>query len=235
MGIHKDTGRDKKLELKSISRNTVKKILRENGIDSLPKRGKDTWDDFIKRHFKTLWGCDFFTKTVWTTLGPKTFYALFFINIYIRKVHVAGITKHLTRKWVNKKAKTISFLFKTSSKSDKLLIRDGDGKYSKEFDQIINKYGVKVKKTLGGWGYRIRPSQSPEAYIYTCHSRESGNLNTFRDTICRDIYAPNEARTNGEQAKRVEPLQKCPNLLPVFTKRKEKSSKKEKKKTAAIF
>ena len=146
-GYTRILGELKKLGIKSLSRNTVKNILIENGIDPVPKRSGDTWDSFIKRHFKTLWACDFFTKTVWTMLGPKTFHALFFINVLTKKVHVAGITQHPTREWVQSKAKTISFLFETDKKSNKkLLIRDGDGKYSKEFDEIIRQYGTKVKR-----------------------------------------------------------------------------------------
>ncbi|MBU0479123.1 integrase core domain-containing protein [bacterium] len=145
-GYTRILGELKKLDIYSLSRNTIKNILKENGLDPAPKRSEDTWDDFIKRHFKTLWACDFFTKTVWTILGPKIFHVLFFINVHTRKVHIAGITKNPTREWVNSKAKTISFLFQTDNKSNKLLIRDGDGKYSKEFDEIINKYGVQVKQ-----------------------------------------------------------------------------------------
>jgi len=145
-GYTRILGELKKLGIFSLSRNTIKNILKENGLDPAPQRSEDTWDDFIKRHFKTLWACDFFTKTVWTMLGPKTFHALFFINVLTRKVHIAGITEHPTREWVNNRTKTISFLFESGKKSSKLLIRDGDSKYSKEFDKIINKYGVKVKK-----------------------------------------------------------------------------------------
>ena len=93
-GYGRIMGELKKLDIISLSRNTVKNILIKNGIDPVPKRAEDTWDAFIKRHFETLWACDFFTKTVWTALGPKTFHALFFINIHTRKVHIVGITKH---------------------------------------------------------------------------------------------------------------------------------------------
>ena len=146
-GYTRILGELKKLGIASLSRNTIKNILKENGLDPAPKRSEDTWDDFIKRHFKTLWACDFFTKTVWTMAGPKSIHALFFINVHTRRVHVAGITEHPNREWMAKKARSISFLFDTSKESDKkLLIRDGDGKYSKEFDQIIEEYGVRVKK-----------------------------------------------------------------------------------------
>jgi putative transposase len=145
-GYTRILGELKKLRIYCLSRNTIKNILKENGLEPTPKRSKDTWDAFIKRHFKTLWACDFFTKTVWTMLGPKTFHALFFINVHTRKVHIAGITRHPTREWVNSKAKTVSFLFQRDGRARKLLIRDGDGKYSKEFDKIIQDFGVKVKK-----------------------------------------------------------------------------------------
>ena len=75
-GYTRILGELKKLRIRSLSRNTVKNILKENGLDPAPKRYEDTWDAFIKRHFQTLWACDFFTKTVWTLLGPKTFHVL---------------------------------------------------------------------------------------------------------------------------------------------------------------
>ncbi|MEW6008198.1 MAG: integrase core domain-containing protein [Candidatus Omnitrophota bacterium] len=145
-GYTRILGELKKLRIYSISRNTVKNILRENGLDPAPRRSEDTWDAFIKRHFKTLWACDFFTKTVWTMLGPKTFYCLFFINIWTRKVHIAGITKHPDKEWVNDKARAVSFFFKADDGSRKLLIRDSDTKFSREFDEIINRYGAEVKR-----------------------------------------------------------------------------------------
>lgn len=144
-GYTRILGELKKLRIVSISRSTVRNILKENGFDPAPKRYEDTWDAFIKRHFQTLWACDFFTKTVWTILGPKTFHALFFINIHTRKVHIAGFTKNPKRDWVIKKARATTFLFDTD-KSSKLLIRDGDCKYSNEFDKIFEASNVRVKR-----------------------------------------------------------------------------------------
>ncbi len=145
-GYTRILGELKKLGIKSASRNTIKNILKENGLDPAPIRSEDTWDSFIKRHFKTLLACDFFGKTVWTILGPKTLYVLFFIDIHTRKVQIAGITEHPHKEWVNGKAKAISFLFKADCGSKKLLIRDSDTKFSKEFDEIINGYGAEVKR-----------------------------------------------------------------------------------------
>ncbi|MBU1147884.1 MAG: integrase core domain-containing protein [Candidatus Omnitrophica bacterium] len=143
-GYGRIMGELKKLEITSLSRNTVKAILRNNGIDPSPKRGEDTWDAFLKRHFETLWACDFFTKTVWTAMGPKIFHVLFFINIRTRKVHIAGITKYPKKEWVTTRAKTISFLFQDDK--SKALIRDGDKKYPEGFDEIFRKHNTTVKK-----------------------------------------------------------------------------------------
>jgi len=76
--------------------------------------------------------------------GPKTFHVLFFIHVHTRKVHIAGFTKHPTQQWVARKTKTISFLFDDGKK--KLLIRDRDNKYPKEFDELLRQYNVKVRK-----------------------------------------------------------------------------------------
>ena len=145
-GYTRILGELKKLGIKSLSRNTVKNILKENGIDPAPKRGEDSWDEFIKRHFKTLWSTDFFTKTVWTLTGPKTFFVLFFINVHTRKVHIAGINKHPTKEWINEQIKPLGFFFDSNEDSEKLLIRDGDKRYTKEFDEIIKSFGVKTKR-----------------------------------------------------------------------------------------
>ena len=142
-GYTRILGELKKLGIFRLSRNTVKNILKENGFDPGPKRGEDTWDDFIKRHFETLWACDFFTKTVWTLLGPKTFHILFFINVHTRKVGIAGITDHPKKEWVLEKTKSASFLF-TDKNIEQLLIRDGDKKFTKEFDDLLKGSKIEV-------------------------------------------------------------------------------------------
>ncbi|MCK5606179.1 integrase core domain-containing protein [Candidatus Pacearchaeota archaeon] len=145
-GYTRILGELKKLRIKSFSRNTVRNILIEYGFNPAPKRGKDTWNDFINRHFETLWACDFFTKTVWTILGPKTFYILFFINVNTRKVFIAGLTQNPTQEWVIDHTKAIAHIFETDKESDIILVRDGDKKFSKEFNTALKEYDVNVFK-----------------------------------------------------------------------------------------
>lgn len=56
-GYRRIFGEMKKLRIK-VSRSTVARVLKENGFDPGPKRGEGTWDEFIRRHLKTLWACD---------------------------------------------------------------------------------------------------------------------------------------------------------------------------------
>ncbi len=133
----------KKLNIKSVSRNTVKNILKQAGFDPAKVRGFDTWDAFIKRHLETLWACDFFTKTVWTFAGPKVFFILFIINVKTRKVHILGMSKKPTQEWVTNKARSIGFLFE--SKKPQLLMRDRDTKYSKGFNEVLRGFNVESK------------------------------------------------------------------------------------------
>ena len=91
-GYKRILGELKKLRIHNISRSNISRILKENGFDPGPKRGDGTWHDFVRRHIKTLWATDFFTKTVWTIRGPVTYYILFFIHIHTRRVHIAGVT-----------------------------------------------------------------------------------------------------------------------------------------------
>jgi putative transposase len=135
-----------KLGIKRFSKTNVKNILKENGIDPVPKRAIDSWDNLLKRHFQTLWACDFFTKQVLTALGPRMFFVLFFINIKTGKVYVAGATQYPNQEWVNKQSKNV-LAFLDSSKNDKsLLIRDRDKKFSKEFDELFKDSGFYVQK-----------------------------------------------------------------------------------------
>jgi putative transposase len=72
-GYTRIIGELRKLGIKKISRQTVRNILKEEGIEPGPDRTSDTWDNFIKRHAETLWAVDFFSvKTYDHTMGCGT-------------------------------------------------------------------------------------------------------------------------------------------------------------------
>lgn len=140
-------GELKKLGINRLSKSSVKNILKENNLDPCPERSRDTWNNFIGRHFKTLWACDFFTKKVLTSLGPRIFFVLFFIDIKTRKVYIAGATQYPNQEWVNKQSKNILPLLSGNKNGKKLLIRDRDTKFSGKFDELFKNGGFSVQKT----------------------------------------------------------------------------------------
>ncbi|MBU1867972.1 integrase core domain-containing protein [Patescibacteria group bacterium] len=139
-------GELKKLGINRLSKTSIKNILKENNLDPAPQRSKDTWDSFIKRHFQTLWACDFFNKQVLTSLGPRMFFVLFFINIKTRKVYVTGSTQYPNQEWVNKQTRNILPFLSSNKSGKKLLIRDRDTKFSREFDELFKNDGFTVQK-----------------------------------------------------------------------------------------
>ena len=75
-----------------IWRNTIKRILLENGIDPAPERGRRmSWATFVKAHLGVLVGRGFFTVEVVTWLGLIRCHVLFAIDIASRKVEIVGI------------------------------------------------------------------------------------------------------------------------------------------------
>ncbi len=61
-----------------IAPNTVKRILKDHGIETAPlRRRKTTWAQFLRSHWDTLAAADFFTTEIWTPAGLVTFYVFF--------------------------------------------------------------------------------------------------------------------------------------------------------------
>jgi len=140
-------GELRKLGITSVSRTTVRRILKEQGIDPAPKRRGESWDEFIKAHAETLWACDFFTKTVWTALGPRLAHVLFFLHIDSRRVIVSEPTINPTREWSAEQAS----MFIERAKADghrppEILLRDSDDKFGPPFDAALADSGCRAKR-----------------------------------------------------------------------------------------
>lgn len=127
-----------------ISRNTVANILKEKGISPSGDRGYDgmSWNEFIRVHKDVLWATDFFTAEVWTKFELVTYYVLFFINVETRKVFIGGMTPHPNGDWMAQIARNISG-FDGELADAKYLIHDRDGKYTMQFDEILESAGVR--------------------------------------------------------------------------------------------
>ncbi|MBI2389669.1 MAG: hypothetical protein HYV09_08735, partial [Deltaproteobacteria bacterium] len=73
-----------------LARNTIARILRDNGLEPAPRRGKSmAWKTFLKAHAGAIAAADFFSVEVLTRGGLVRYLVLFLIDLKSRRVHVA--------------------------------------------------------------------------------------------------------------------------------------------------
>src|SRR5262249_22313101 len=71
-------------------RNTIKRVLAENGIDPEGRRSM-TWKTFLKAHWGAIAATDFFTIEAVTWRGLVRYFVLFVIDLRTRRIEIAGI------------------------------------------------------------------------------------------------------------------------------------------------
>jgi hypothetical protein len=149
-----------------LSDQTVKNILRRHGIAPAPKRSQVTrWKDFLATDMKLLAGCDFFTVEVLTWRGLVTHYVLFFIHLESRRVHIAGITRHPDREWMEQIARTATQETWGYLNPCRYVLHDRDTKFCTSFRTELASGGVKTISL---------PAKSP-------------NLNAFAERWVRSV------------------------------------------------
>ena len=145
-GYTRILGELRKLGIKSVSRQTVKVILKENGIDPGPKRGKGSWDEFLKIHTDTLWQCDFLSKPMWTAKSLVDVYLLVFLHLRSRRVWISPSTVHPDSAWVSLQARNFLMVAEDMGLAPEYVIRDNDAKFSAQFDEVLKSSGAIVKR-----------------------------------------------------------------------------------------
>jgi putative transposase len=186
-GYGRIVGELKKLRIR-VSSCTVARVLRENGFDPGPKRGRGTWHEFIQRHVKTVWATDFFTKTVWTIRGPVTFYVLFFLHVHTRRVDIAGMTANPDSRWMAQIARNMNMVFGEEPEEFQPthIIRDRDTKFTEEFCSILESDGLE---------FRPIPPRSPnlsphaEAWVQRTKQEVLDHFIVFGEQHLRQILA----------------------------------------------
>lgn len=131
-GYTRILGELRKLGVKKISRQTVRNILKEEGIEPGPDRTSDSWTNFLERHKETLWGCDFFSVRTVTAKGLRELYLLVFLNMETREVYVSPSTEHPNSEWVCEQ--TQLFIDCTKNRAEKkpdIIMHDRDTKFTR--------------------------------------------------------------------------------------------------------
>lgn len=146
-GYGRIVGELRKLRIRCVGRTTVRTILKEEGVHPSPKRGKGSWDEFIKIHADTLWQCDFFSKMVMTSSGLRQAYVLAFLHINSRRVICSSATIKPDDEWVTAQAQSMLEQAVIMDLPIRYLVRDLDFKYSKRFDRVFTSAGVAIEPT----------------------------------------------------------------------------------------
>jgi putative transposase len=87
------------------------------------------------------------------TIRLKTLYVLFFIDLYTRQVHLAGVPPHPDSAWAQQAR---NLVIEGELETASLLIRDRDSKFSGPFDVVFRTEGVDVVQTP----YRAPPANA---------------------------------------------------------------------------
>jgi putative transposase len=143
-GLTRIVGELRKMGIKKISRQTVRNILKEEGIQPGPDRTSDTWQNFVDRHAKTLWASDFFSVKAVTPRGLRDIYVMVWLCMTTREVIISESTEHPNSAWVTKQ--TEAFLDQTINREDKpaIVMHDKDAKFTKEFVAKLKQHGVRT-------------------------------------------------------------------------------------------
>ncbi len=128
-----------------IGRGTIANVLRENGMDPAPLRGKRTqWSTFLKAHWKLLVASDFFCVEVWRLSGLTTYYVLFFIQLSTRTVKIAGVTINPDAAWMIQIGRNMTDEENGMLLGKRKLIIDRDTKYCQDFRQLLEQAGTTI-------------------------------------------------------------------------------------------
>ena len=128
-----------------IAPNTVKRLLKEHGIEPAPlRRRRTTWAQFLRSHWDTLAAADFFTTEIWTPAGLVTFYVFFAIQLKTRRVHISIPTPNPDRVFMKQVALDLAAFDDSFLRGYSHLIIDRDSKYTTEFREVLKENDVDI-------------------------------------------------------------------------------------------
>jgi len=145
-GYTRILGELRKLGITSVSRQTVKNIMKEHNFDLGPARGKGSWDEFLRIHAHTLWQCDFVSKRMWTLRGFVDLYFLVFLHLGTRRCWISPCTASPDSAWVSQQARNFLMDAEDLELPATIVIRDNDAKFSQQFDSVFEDNGTKIKR-----------------------------------------------------------------------------------------
>jgi len=128
-----------------VAPNTIKKILKQHGINPAPERAKrTTWRQFLRTHAASIAAGDFFSTEVWTARGLVTYYTFFVIDLATRAVTIVGSTPNPDNDFRKQVARNLTDCVDGFLRTKRFLILDRDSKFSAAFRDVLEDHGVRM-------------------------------------------------------------------------------------------
>jgi len=145
-----------------LAPSTVWAILKRHGIDPAPRRTGPTWTEFLTAQARGIIACDTF---VLDSVGLRQLHVLFFIGHATRRLHLAGITGHLTGGWCTQAARNLAINLNVDR--FRFLIRDNATVFVAAFDEIFTTNRLDVIHTPPG---APRANATAERFVRTART-----------------------------------------------------------------
>ena len=141
-----------------IGRNTIKRILLENGFDPAPLRKQGMlWKTFLKAHWGEIGATDFFSVEVLTRTGLVRYFVLFVIDLQTRRVEISGIAQQPDGEWMKQIVRNLTDADDGFLNGTRYLIHDRDPLFTRVFRELLKSSGVETVKL---------PARSPNLNAY---------------------------------------------------------------------
>ncbi|MFJ5725627.1 integrase core domain-containing protein [Streptomyces sp. NPDC093149] len=128
----------------ALAPSTVWQILHAAGIDPAPRRTGPSWREFLTAQAEGIIAADFFHID---TVTGRRLYALAFLELGTRKLHITGVTAHPTAQWATQQARNLTADLGTRVESLRFVLRDRDSKYIDSFDGVFEAEEMEILKS----------------------------------------------------------------------------------------
>jgi putative transposase len=137
----------------TVSATSVRKVLREEGLQPAPERTRSSWPAFLRAQAASVLACDFLTVE---TAFLQRIYVLFFISLATRRIEYVACSSNPDGRWISQQARNL-VMQPGDEQPFRFLIHDRDAKFSRAFDEVFRTEGIKVIRT---------PVQAPNANAF---------------------------------------------------------------------
>jgi transposase InsO family protein len=129
-----------------IAPSTVWQILHDAGLGPAPRRAGPTWRAFLRAQAKYIVAVDFVRID---TVLLKRLYALILIEHGTRRVHLLGVTTHLTGAWTTQAARNALMNLDAAGHGAQVryVIRDRDSRFTAAFDAVFEAEGIQILRS----------------------------------------------------------------------------------------